>query len=142
MQSRCKLLCECRLAWTVTQDKSSVNVEDRNVFDLFFSDHKSEKSRTDFESTTYCGAHSNVAKTLANRKETNAADFFDKLMQEAGAGTVMKRYTKPIHLQELKPHRRADSSLALINVVFLLLLFLLVSGTLRPPCRVLPEDFH
>lgn len=50
----------------------------------------------------------------------------------------MKRYTKPIHLQELKPHRRADSSLALINVVFLLLLFLLVSGTLRPP---LPEGF-
>lgn len=50
----------------------------------------------------------------------------------------MKRYTKPIHLQELSPHRRADSSLPLINVVFLLLLFLLVSGTLRPP---LPEDF-
>lgn len=50
----------------------------------------------------------------------------------------MKRYTKPIHLQQLTPHRRADSSLALINVVFLLLLFLLVSGTLRPP---LPEDF-
>lgn len=50
----------------------------------------------------------------------------------------MKRYTKPIHLQELVPHRKADSSLALINVVFLLLLFLLVSGTLRPP---LPEDF-
>jgi biopolymer transport protein ExbD len=50
----------------------------------------------------------------------------------------MKRYTKPIHLQELKPHRKADSSLALINVVFLLLLFLLVSGTLRPP---LPEGF-
>ncbi|MHA7772611.1 ExbD/TolR family protein [Roseibium sp. M-1] len=50
----------------------------------------------------------------------------------------MKRYTKPIHLQELKPHRRADSSLALINVVFLLLLFLIVSGTLRPP---LPEGF-
>ena len=50
----------------------------------------------------------------------------------------MKRYTKPIHLQELKPHRRADSSLALINVVFLLLLFLLVSGTLRPP---LPETY-
>lgn len=50
----------------------------------------------------------------------------------------MKRYTKPIHLQELTPHRRADSSLALINVVFLLLLFLLVSGTLRPP---LPQDF-
>ena len=50
----------------------------------------------------------------------------------------MKRYTKPIHLLELKPHRRADSSLALINVVFLLLLFLLVSGTLRPP---LPEGF-
>ena len=35
-------------------------------------------------------------------------------------------------------HRAADSSLALINVVFLLLLFLLVSGTLRPP---LPDDF-
>jgi biopolymer transport protein ExbD len=50
----------------------------------------------------------------------------------------MKRYTKPIHLQELTPHRRADSALPLINVVFLLLLFLLVSGTLRPP---LPEDF-
>jgi len=50
----------------------------------------------------------------------------------------MKRYTKPIHLQELIPHRRADSSLALINVVFLLLLFLLVAGTLRPP---LPEGF-
>jgi len=50
----------------------------------------------------------------------------------------MKRYTKPIHLQELIPHRKADSSLALINVVFLLLLFLLVSGTLRPS---LPEDF-
>lgn len=50
----------------------------------------------------------------------------------------MKRYTKPIHLQELTPHRRADSSLALINVVFLLLLFLIVSGTLRPP---LPEGF-
>jgi len=50
----------------------------------------------------------------------------------------MKRYTKPIHLQELVPRRKADSSLALINVVFLLLLFLLVSGTLRPP---LPEDF-
>lgn len=50
----------------------------------------------------------------------------------------MKRYTKPIHLQELIPHRKADSSLALINVVFLLLLFLLVAGTLRPP---LPEDF-
>ncbi|MEO9528674.1 biopolymer transporter ExbD [Roseibium sp.] len=50
----------------------------------------------------------------------------------------MKRYTKPIHLQELSPHRRADSSLPLINVVFLLLLFLLVSGTLRPP---LPDEF-
>ncbi|WP_269582308.1 biopolymer transporter ExbD [Roseibium sp. Sym1] len=50
----------------------------------------------------------------------------------------MKRYTKPIHLQELIPHRRADSSLALINVVFLLLLFLVVSGTLRPP---LPDGF-
>lgn len=51
----------------------------------------------------------------------------------------MKRYTKPIHLQELIPQRRADASLALINVVFLLLLFLLVAGTLRPP---LPDDFQ
>jgi len=50
----------------------------------------------------------------------------------------MKRYTKPIHLKEIISHRKADSSLALINVVFLLLLFLLVAGTLRPP---LPEDF-
>jgi biopolymer transport protein ExbD len=50
----------------------------------------------------------------------------------------MKRYTKPIHVPEVISHRAADSSLALINVVFLLLLFLLVSGTLRPP---LPEDF-
>lgn len=50
----------------------------------------------------------------------------------------MKRYTRPIHLQQLTPHRRADSSLPLINVVFLLLLFLIVAGTLRPP---LPEDF-
>lgn len=51
----------------------------------------------------------------------------------------MKRYTKPIHLPKPLAHRPADSSLALINVVFLLLLFLLVAGTLRPP---LPEDFE
>lgn len=51
----------------------------------------------------------------------------------------MKRYTKPIHVPKPLAHRRADSSLALINVVFLLLLFLLVAGTLRPP---LPEDFE
>ncbi|MES0882277.1 ExbD/TolR family protein [Roseibium sp. SCP14] len=51
----------------------------------------------------------------------------------------MKRYTKPIHLPKPLVHRPADSSLALINVVFLLLLFLLVAGTLRPP---LPEDFE
>ncbi len=51
----------------------------------------------------------------------------------------MKRYTKPIHLQELIPHRRADASLALINIVFLLLLFLLVAGTLRPP---MPDGFE
>jgi biopolymer transport protein ExbD len=50
----------------------------------------------------------------------------------------MKRYTKPIHVPKVISHRAADSSLALINVVFLLLLFLLVSGTLRPS---LPEDF-
>ncbi len=50
----------------------------------------------------------------------------------------MKRYTKPIHLP--KPSRRPSDSgaLALINVVFLLLMFLLVAGTLRPP---MPEDF-
>ncbi|MEO0980753.1 MAG: hypothetical protein AAFY24_26070, partial [Pseudomonadota bacterium] len=51
----------------------------------------------------------------------------------------MKRYTKPIHLPKPLPSRSADSSLALINVVFLLLLFLLVSGTLRPP---LPDAFE
>ncbi|WP_306146101.1 biopolymer transporter ExbD [Roseibium sp. MMSF_3412] len=51
----------------------------------------------------------------------------------------MKRYTKPIHLPKPLPGRSADSSLALINVVFLLLLFLLVSGTLRPP---LPDAFE
>jgi len=51
----------------------------------------------------------------------------------------MKRYTKPIHVPQPLKHRTADSSLALINVVFLLLLFLLVSGTLRPP---LPEEFE
>ena len=51
----------------------------------------------------------------------------------------MKRYTKPIHLPKPLAHRPADSSLALINVVFLLLLFLLIAGTLRPP---LPEDFE
>lgn len=51
----------------------------------------------------------------------------------------MKRYTKPIHLPKPLEHRPADSALALINVVFLLLLFLLIAGTLRPP---LPEDFE
>lgn len=51
----------------------------------------------------------------------------------------MKRYTKPIHLPKPLPSRSADSSLALINVVFLLLVFLLVSGTLRPP---LPDAFE
>ena len=51
----------------------------------------------------------------------------------------MKRYTKPIHVPKVMAHRAADSSLALINVVFLLLLFLLVSGTLRPS---LPEEFE
>ncbi|MBG6205437.1 biopolymer transporter ExbD [Roseibium album] len=51
----------------------------------------------------------------------------------------MKRYTKPIHVPKPLAHRRADSSLALINVVFLLLLFLLVAGTLRPP---LPDEFE
>lgn len=51
----------------------------------------------------------------------------------------MKRYTKPIHLPKPLANRRADSSLALINVVFLLLLFLIISGTLRPP---LPERFE
>ncbi|MET1415363.1 biopolymer transporter ExbD [Roseibium sp. HPY-6] len=51
----------------------------------------------------------------------------------------MKRYTKPIHVPKPLSDRKADSSLALINVVFLLLLFLLVSGTLRPP---LPEEFE
>ena len=51
----------------------------------------------------------------------------------------MKRYTKPIHVPKPLAHRRADSSLALINVVFLLLLFLLVAGTLRPP---LPDKFE
>ncbi|WP_299470971.1 biopolymer transporter ExbD [uncultured Roseibium sp.] len=51
----------------------------------------------------------------------------------------MKRYTKPIHVPKPLTERKADSSLALINVVFLLLLFLLVSGTLRPP---LPEEFE
>jgi biopolymer transport protein ExbD len=50
----------------------------------------------------------------------------------------MKRYSKPIHLPELVSGPKRDSSLALINVVFLLLVFLLVSGTLRPP---LPNDF-
>ncbi len=50
----------------------------------------------------------------------------------------MKRYTKPIHVPEVVRHRRVDASLALINVVFLLLLFLLVAGTLKPP---LPEGF-
>jgi len=50
----------------------------------------------------------------------------------------MKRYTKPIHLPKPMPQRSDGSALALINVVFLLLLFLLVAGTLRPP---LPEDF-
>lgn len=50
----------------------------------------------------------------------------------------MKRYSKPIHLPELITGPKRDSSLALINVVFLLLVFLLVSGTLRPP---LPNDF-
>lgn len=51
----------------------------------------------------------------------------------------MKRYTKPIHVPKAIKHRAVDSSLALINVVFLLLLFLLVSGTLRPP---LPDEFE
>lgn len=50
----------------------------------------------------------------------------------------MKRYTKPIHLPQAMAHRSADSSLALINVVFLLLVFLLVAGTLKP---TLPEGF-
>ncbi|MBN9670386.1 ExbD/TolR family protein [Roseibium aggregatum] len=50
----------------------------------------------------------------------------------------MKRYTKPIHLPKTMPQRSDNSALALINVAFLLLLFLLVAGTLRPP---LPEDF-
>ncbi len=50
----------------------------------------------------------------------------------------MKRYTKPIHVPQVTGHRREDGSLALINVVFLLLLFLLVAGTLKPS---LPEDF-
>jgi len=51
----------------------------------------------------------------------------------------MKRYTKPIHLPEIVRRRKADSSLALINVAFLLLLFLIVAGTLRPS---LPDDFQ
>ncbi|PVB63594.1 biopolymer transporter ExbD [Labrenzia sp. 011] len=51
----------------------------------------------------------------------------------------MKRYTKPIHLPRAMAHRAADSSLALINVVFLLLVFLLVAGTLKP---TLPEHFE
>ncbi|GAA0781642.1 hypothetical protein E1180_21205 [Roseibium denhamense] len=51
----------------------------------------------------------------------------------------MRRYTKPIHLPKPPPSRPPDSSLALINVVFLLLVFLLVSGTLRPP---LPDAFE
>ncbi|WP_420415065.1 biopolymer transporter ExbD [Roseibium sp.] len=50
----------------------------------------------------------------------------------------MKRFSKPIHLPELIKGPKRDSSLALINVVFLLLVFLLVSGTLRPP---LPNEF-
>lgn len=50
----------------------------------------------------------------------------------------MKRYSKPIHLSRPIAGPKRDSSLALINVVFLLLVFLLVSGTLRQP---LPDDF-
>jgi|GEM_PF-460073 len=50
----------------------------------------------------------------------------------------MKRYTKPIHVPRAMAHRSVDSSLALINVVFLLLVFLLVAGTLKPS---LPEEF-
>lgn len=51
----------------------------------------------------------------------------------------MKRYSKPIHLPKPVAGLKRDSSLALINVVFLLLVFLLVSGTLRP---TLPEGFE
>lgn len=50
----------------------------------------------------------------------------------------MKRYTKPIHLPKAITKQSDGGALALINVVFLLLLFLLVAGTLRPP---MPEDF-
>lgn len=51
----------------------------------------------------------------------------------------MKRFSKPIHLPEIVTGPKRDSSLALINVVFLLLVFLLVAGSLRPP---LPQEFE
>ncbi|TYC50431.1 hypothetical protein FMN50_23470 [Rhodobacterales bacterium] len=50
----------------------------------------------------------------------------------------MRRYTKPIHLPKAISKRSDSGALALINVVFLLLMFLLIAGTLRP---TMPEDF-
>ncbi|WP_171123145.1 MULTISPECIES: biopolymer transporter ExbD [unclassified Ruegeria] len=36
-------------------------------------------------------------------------------------------------IRSMRPHRKRDSTIALINVVFLMLIFFLITGTVAPP---------